>query len=189
MPCNQPTPRVQVRDGKVANITAKKAGEMLKEGWVLLDVRPQEEIAKVRPGSTRHGWEDVLMVQCSSGWVGDRLWGGDGFGIRVAASEGRVAFHALCKAQWLLLRRRCSGSGVAVVCTSHRHTLLLRLPVVGRPQAAAAAAADLAQAKVVGAVEVPLFVLDDDMSPAGLLKQVRHVLRVLNCRCLCGITT
>lgn len=37
---------VQVRDGKVANVTAKKAGEMLKEGWVLLDVRPQEEIAK-----------------------------------------------------------------------------------------------------------------------------------------------
>jgi len=29
------------------------------------------------------------------------------------------------------------------------------------------------QAKVVGAVEVPLFVKDDDMSPAGLLKQVR----------------
>lgn len=28
------------------------------------------------------------------------------------------------------------------------------------------------QAKVVGAVEVPLFVKDDDMSPAGLLKQV-----------------
>ena len=31
----------------MANITAKKAGEMLKEGWVLLDVRPQEEIVKV----------------------------------------------------------------------------------------------------------------------------------------------
>lgn len=30
----------------------------------------------------------------------------------------------------------------------------------------------LLQAKVVGAVEVPLFVTDDDMSPAGLLKQV-----------------
>ena len=28
------------------------------------------------------------------------------------------------------------------------------------------------QAKVLGAVEVPLFVKDDDMSPAGLLKQV-----------------
>jgi rhodanese-related sulfurtransferase len=65
----------QVRDGKVANVTAKKAGEMLKEGWVLLDVRPQEEIAK---------------------------------------------------------------------------------------------------AKVVGAVEVPLFVKDDDMSPAGLLKQASN---------------
>ncbi len=44
--CHVPPP-VQVRDGKVANVTAKKAGEMLKEGWVLLDVRPAEEIAKV----------------------------------------------------------------------------------------------------------------------------------------------
>ncbi|KAI7843205.1 hypothetical protein COHA_003187 [Chlorella ohadii] len=71
----QAAARRPVRDGKVANVTAKKAGEMLKEGWVLLDVRPAEEIAK---------------------------------------------------------------------------------------------------AKVVGAVEVPLFVKDDDMSPAGLLKQASN---------------
>lgn len=32
-----------------------------------------------------------------------------------------------------------------------------------------------AQARIKGAVEVPLFVVDDDMSPAGLLKQVGPV--------------
>ncbi|KAL4854502.1 Rhodanese-like domain-containing protein 11 [Chlorella vulgaris] len=64
-----------VRDGKVQNVTAKEAGALMKEGWVLLDVRPPQEIAN---------------------------------------------------------------------------------------------------AKLVGAVEVPLFVVDSDMSPAGLLKQASN---------------
>ena len=29
------------------NVTSRMAGEMMKEGWVLLDVRPEEEIEKV----------------------------------------------------------------------------------------------------------------------------------------------
>ncbi|PSC76673.1 H(+) hexose cotransporter 2 [Micractinium conductrix] len=62
----------QIREGKVMNVTAKQAGEMIKEGWTVLDVRPPNEIE---------------------------------------------------------------------------------------------------QAKLLGAVEVPLFVADDDMSPAGLLKK------------------
>jgi rhodanese-related sulfurtransferase len=39
---------MQVRDGKVQNVTAKEAGALMKEGWVLLDVRPPQEIANVR---------------------------------------------------------------------------------------------------------------------------------------------
>lgn len=37
----------QIRTGKVKNVTPVEAGELLKGGeWVLLDVRPPEEIAK-----------------------------------------------------------------------------------------------------------------------------------------------
>lgn len=38
----------QVREGKVLNVTPAEAGQMLKEGWTLLDVRPPEEIAKAK---------------------------------------------------------------------------------------------------------------------------------------------
>ncbi|CAG9466051.1 unnamed protein product [Pedinophyceae sp. YPF-701] len=36
----------QVSSGRVRNVTAKEAGELIKEGWVLLDVRPVEETKK-----------------------------------------------------------------------------------------------------------------------------------------------
>lgn len=36
----------QVREGKVRNVTCKGAGDLLKEGWVLLDVRPPIERKK-----------------------------------------------------------------------------------------------------------------------------------------------
>ncbi|KAK9827948.1 hypothetical protein WJX74_011026 [Apatococcus lobatus] len=38
----------QVREGKVKNVTCKAAGELMQDGWVLLDVRPKEEIAKAK---------------------------------------------------------------------------------------------------------------------------------------------
>lgn len=41
----------QVREGKVMNVSAKEAGNMLNDGWVLLDVRPPNEIAKARRGA------------------------------------------------------------------------------------------------------------------------------------------
>ncbi|KAF8066281.1 STR11 [Scenedesmus sp. PABB004] len=37
----------QVKDGSVMNVSNKSAGELMKEGWVLLDVRPPGEVAKV----------------------------------------------------------------------------------------------------------------------------------------------
>lgn len=43
----------QVREGKVMNVSAKEAGNMLNDGWMLLDVRPPNEIAKARRGSAR----------------------------------------------------------------------------------------------------------------------------------------
>lgn len=47
--CPLPPPRLrQVRDGKVQNVTAAEAGQLVKDGWVLLDVRPPTEIAQVR---------------------------------------------------------------------------------------------------------------------------------------------
>jgi rhodanese-related sulfurtransferase len=36
----------QLAEGKVRNVTATNAAELMKEGWVLLDVRPPAEIAK-----------------------------------------------------------------------------------------------------------------------------------------------
>ncbi|KAL4425370.1 hypothetical protein ABPG75_009386 [Micractinium tetrahymenae] len=38
----------QVREGKVMNVSAKEAGNMLKDGWVLLDVRPPNEVANAK---------------------------------------------------------------------------------------------------------------------------------------------
>ncbi|KAK9847231.1 hypothetical protein WJX84_005305 [Apatococcus fuscideae] len=50
----------QVREGKVKNVTCKAAGELMQDGWVLLDVRPQEEITKAKLS----GSEEVpLFVQ------------------------------------------------------------------------------------------------------------------------------
>lgn len=37
----------QVKDGTVMNVSNKTAGEMMKDGWVLVDVRPPGEVAKV----------------------------------------------------------------------------------------------------------------------------------------------
>lgn len=37
----------QVKDGIVMNVSNKTAGEMMAEGWVLLDVRPPSEVEKV----------------------------------------------------------------------------------------------------------------------------------------------
>lgn len=31
----------------VQNVTAQMAGKMMEDGWVLLDVRPEEEVEKV----------------------------------------------------------------------------------------------------------------------------------------------
>lgn len=36
-----------VRDGRVLNVSNKEAGELMQQGWVLLDVRPPNETAKV----------------------------------------------------------------------------------------------------------------------------------------------
>lgn len=44
----------QVREGRVRNVTPKDAGELLKDGWVLLDVRPPEEVAKVKVEGAVH---------------------------------------------------------------------------------------------------------------------------------------
>lgn len=46
------------------NVSAKQAGEMVKEGWILLDVRPVEEIARVRTiqaqaGAAWHVWLEM----------------------------------------------------------------------------------------------------------------------------------
>lgn len=39
------------------NVSAKGAGDLMKEGWVLLDVRPPTETDKVRPrGGGSCGW-------------------------------------------------------------------------------------------------------------------------------------
>lgn len=38
--------RLQVAQGKVRNVTAENAAQLMQEGWVLLDVRPQSEIEK-----------------------------------------------------------------------------------------------------------------------------------------------
>ena len=38
--------RVQVAQGTVRNVTAENAAQLMQEGWVLLDVRPQSEIEK-----------------------------------------------------------------------------------------------------------------------------------------------
>jgi rhodanese-related sulfurtransferase len=38
--------RPQVAQGKVRNVTAENAAQLMQEGWVLLDVRPQSEIEK-----------------------------------------------------------------------------------------------------------------------------------------------
>lgn len=41
---------LQVREGRVMNVTAREAGEMMKEGWVLLDCRPEEEVSRAKVG-------------------------------------------------------------------------------------------------------------------------------------------
>lgn len=46
----------QIREGKVQNVSAKEAGKLVKEGWVLLDVRPPTEIANVRPRGLATQW-------------------------------------------------------------------------------------------------------------------------------------
>lgn len=38
----------QLVDGRVKNVSAAAAGELLADGFVLLDVRPPQEISKVR---------------------------------------------------------------------------------------------------------------------------------------------
>ena len=37
----------QLADGRVKNVSAATAGELLADGFVLLDVRPPEEVARV----------------------------------------------------------------------------------------------------------------------------------------------
>lgn len=37
----------QIRDGRVKSVDTRGAGQLMKEGWVLLDVRPPNEVAKV----------------------------------------------------------------------------------------------------------------------------------------------
>jgi hypothetical protein len=39
---------MQLADGKVRNVSAANAADMVKEGWTLLDVRPPNEVEKVR---------------------------------------------------------------------------------------------------------------------------------------------
>ncbi len=38
---------LQIATGKVRNVTAPNAADLMKEGWTLLDVRPPQEIEKV----------------------------------------------------------------------------------------------------------------------------------------------
>ena len=38
--------QAQLREGKVRSVTSKEAGELLKDGWTMLDVRPKTEVEK-----------------------------------------------------------------------------------------------------------------------------------------------
>ncbi|GMH36075.1 hypothetical protein BSKO_03943 [Bryopsis sp. KO-2023] len=49
----------QIKEGKVRNVTCKGAGDLLKEGWVVLDVRPSNEIKK---GSIEGATEVPLFI-------------------------------------------------------------------------------------------------------------------------------
>lgn len=46
MAANERRLQSQVRAGKVKSVTTKNAGELVKDGWVLLDVRPPNETEK-----------------------------------------------------------------------------------------------------------------------------------------------
>ena len=41
-------PRVQVSDGRVKSVSAASAGDLVSDGWTLLDVRPPHEVQKVK---------------------------------------------------------------------------------------------------------------------------------------------
>lgn len=43
-PANVMRARLQVAQGNVRNVTAANAAQLMNEGWVLLDVRPPQEI-------------------------------------------------------------------------------------------------------------------------------------------------
>ena len=46
---------VQVSDGRVKSVSAASAGDLVSDGWTLLDVRPPHEVQKVRQrSSARH---------------------------------------------------------------------------------------------------------------------------------------
>ena len=40
--------QAQLREGKVRSVTSKEAGELLKDGWTMLDVRPKTEVENQR---------------------------------------------------------------------------------------------------------------------------------------------
>ena len=42
------TRHVQVSDGRVKSVSAASAGDLVSDGWTLLDVRPPHEVQKVR---------------------------------------------------------------------------------------------------------------------------------------------
>jgi len=42
-------PCAQVSDGRVKSVSAASAGDLISDGWTLLDVRPPHEVEKVPP--------------------------------------------------------------------------------------------------------------------------------------------
>lgn len=51
--------------GKVRNVTAENAAQLMQEGWVLLDVRPQSEIEKAGV----KGAVEVLQMITLEHWI------------------------------------------------------------------------------------------------------------------------
>lgn len=58
----------QLADGRVKNVSAATAGELLADGFVLLDVRPPEEVAKVSSGLSVSPPEDIAKVSAGFGF-------------------------------------------------------------------------------------------------------------------------
>ena len=56
----------QLVEGRVKNVSAAAAGELLADGFVLLDVRPPEEISKVQ---TEYSGTGYLAATCGRSFL------------------------------------------------------------------------------------------------------------------------